>query len=103
MKTSSKNNFKSEKMHILNEYQKSLNEGKIDSKVISILEIINSYPNFYSTSSCSGRILLLALAYPGAKTESERLGSWHVELTMATLKETISKWDKYRYLYFCAH
>jgi len=94
--------FDSEKKSALEEYNGALKNQKIDSRVIPILNIINNHKNYYSTSSCSGRILLLALSSPGAKDESIILDKWHNEIKLEELKARISTWVDYRYLYFFA-
>lgn len=35
------------------------NEGKIDEEIINLCNKINSKPNYYTTSSCAGRIILV--------------------------------------------
>ena len=94
--------FDSEKKSALEEYNGALKNQKIDSRVIPILNIINNHKNYYSTSSCSGRILLLALSSPGAKDESIILDKWHNKIKLEELKASISTWVDYKYLYFFA-
>lgn len=94
--------FDSEKKSALEDYHDALKNQKIDARVIPILNIINTHKNYYSTSSCSGRILLLALSSPGAKDESIILDKWHNKIKLEELKVSISTWEDYRYLYFFA-
>ena len=94
--------FDSEKKNALEYYNDALQNQKIDQRVISILNIINAHNDYYTTSSCSGRILLLALAAPGAKNESEIIGKWHDTISSAQVNECILKWKNYKYLYFLA-
>jgi tRNA wybutosine-synthesizing protein 3 len=50
-------NFLNNKKTFLSKLDKS-KKGDIDEKVIPLLKIINSKDNYYTTSSCSGRIYL---------------------------------------------
>jgi tRNA wybutosine-synthesizing protein 3 len=95
-------NFLSEKKKTMAELESVKSKGVVDNKVLPILEIINSNPDYYSTSSCSGRVMLIALARPGAKSESDMLALWHDKITKKELLSAIKKWDKHQYLYFLA-
>lgn len=50
--------FEKRKKDVLGKNDKS-NIGKWDKKIISLCKKINSKKNFYTTSSCAGRIILL--------------------------------------------
>ncbi|VVB82805.1 tRNA(Phe) 7-((3-amino-3-carboxypropyl)-4-demethyl wyosine(37)-N(4))-methyltransferase [uncultured archaeon] len=52
------NSFLNRKKDVLSKLDKS-SEGKWDEKIISLCEKINSKENYYTTSSCSGRIILM--------------------------------------------
>ena len=67
-------NFESEKRNIMIELDRFKVNNKIDTKVVPVIDIINNHPNFYTTSSCSGRAILISLAQPGAKERSLILG-----------------------------
>ena len=86
--------FDLEKEDALKDFRQKLERGQIDQRVIPVLEILNSDNNFYSTSSCSGRVMVIELAYPGAKNESTILGKWHEKLSKEDLDRSISKWKK---------
>ncbi|MBD3355035.1 hypothetical protein GF361_03545 [Candidatus Woesearchaeota archaeon] len=58
--------FKSDKNTILSKIDKS-KKGKIDKPIKSLIKKINKNSNFYTTSSCSGRIVLLSK--PSAKKQ----------------------------------
>lgn len=51
-------NFESTKKDVLNKKDKS-NIGFIDEKISKLFNIINSKENYFTTSSCSGRITLV--------------------------------------------
>ena len=51
-------NFQQRKKDVLSKLEKS-SLGKWDEKIVSLCDKINSLENYYTTSSCSGRILLM--------------------------------------------
>lgn len=55
----------------------SIREGKVDPEAIPILELINNGRDYLTTSSCSGRIQLIALKEVGDKKESRVVAKWH--------------------------
>ena len=66
--------FLNEKKNFLTKLDKS-KKGDIDRKVISLIENINQKENYYTTSSCSGRVVLWSGT--GKKNESEWLKTSH--------------------------
>ncbi len=46
-------------------FEKKLKEAKekglVDEPIVPLLELVNSYDDFFSTSSCAGRIILIAI------------------------------------------
>jgi tRNA wybutosine-synthesizing protein 3 len=94
--------FDTEKNNVMEQFNQSLDKQLIDSRVIPVLNIINSHEDYYSTSSCSGRVFLLALPSPGAKKESIILTKWHEVFSQVQLDDGIIKWKKHRYLFLLA-
>jgi tRNA wybutosine-synthesizing protein 3 len=48
-----------------------------NEEVKEIIDKINSFEDFFTTSSCSGRISLICLPEIGAKREAKFIGKWH--------------------------
>ncbi|MEA1924888.1 MAG: hypothetical protein U9M95_03370 [Candidatus Altiarchaeota archaeon] len=71
--------FVNQKRNAVERYNQARNLGDVDGEIIPLLEYINSLDDFYTTSSCSGRITLLLDL--GSKRESRWLGKWHREIT----------------------
>ncbi|MBI4979930.1 hypothetical protein HZC30_00055 [Candidatus Woesearchaeota archaeon] len=67
-------NFPNNKKTFLAKLDKS-KKGDIDGKILPLLKIINSKPNYYTTSSCSGRVYLWSGS--GKKNETEWLKVSH--------------------------
>lgn len=51
--------------------------GAVDPDCEPILRHLNAHPDLATTSSCSGRIQVLALRHPGDKEGSDVCGRWH--------------------------
>lgn len=65
------------------------NENKADKKILPLLKIINCSDNYYTTSSCYGRISLLKdqiKKEPGAFIER-----WHRKIKLSELKKMLGK------------
>ena len=69
-----KMNFANNKKTFLAKLDKS-KKGSVDEKIIYLLETINQLPDYYSTSSCSGRVYLWKGT--GKKSETEWLKVSH--------------------------
>ena len=63
-------NFEKEKKDFLIKKDKS-KKGIIDKEIKSLIDFINSLDNYYTTSSCSGRIMLLI-----KKSDKKQDSSW---------------------------
>jgi len=74
---------------------KKLNKAKInkevDEGIIPILNNINKFEDFYTTSSCFGRIVLLEIPEVGNKKEAKFLGKWHRKIKLEELISSIKK------------
>ncbi len=60
--------FQKEKQDFLSKKGKS-RKGGIDKEIRPLVDLINSFGEYYTTSSCSGRILLIEIANPNKKNE----------------------------------
>jgi len=75
----------------LEKLKEHLAKGLVDEDIIFLLELINKYPFFYTTSSCSGRIGLLYVPPSEKKYECERIGKRHQEVTPETVIEALNR------------
>ncbi|MHA1616080.1 MAG: tRNA-wybutosine modification methyltransferase TYW3 [Candidatus Njordarchaeales archaeon] len=55
----------------------AIERGEVDEDIIPLLNMINLLPFAYTTSSCSGRILLIDIPYTGSKKDSVKVARWH--------------------------
>jgi len=85
--------FESEKevsLKRMTSYDKS-DKGSVDKKIKSLLDKINSLDNYYTTSSCAGRIIIIKIPSSGKKKEAEFLYRTHDK---ASVKKVVSKINK---------
>ncbi|GAB6134842.1 tRNA(Phe) 7-((3-amino-3-carboxypropyl)-4-demethylwyosine(37)-N(4))-methyltransferase Taw3 [Thermococcus prieurii] len=84
-------NFEEQKAKAMEGLSKALEEGKVDEDIISLLAKINALENYFTTSSCSGRISVMEMPHFGDKVNSVWLGKWHREVTIEEVFEAIRK------------
>jgi tRNA wybutosine-synthesizing protein 3 len=65
--------FEEEKKRALERLQ----QRGADEEVVTLLDRINRFNEFFTTSSCSGRIVLIWLPEVGAKRDARFVGKWH--------------------------
>ena len=61
----------------------------VDEEVDELLRKINEFDDFFTTSSCSGRIVLILLPEIGAKREARFIGKWHRPIEKADVLAAI--------------
>ncbi len=83
----------------IKKYEKAKNNGEVDKDIISLLDKINSLSEYYTTSSCSGRIAIMEIPDIGDKKGSSFLGKWHSEIDYEDVKKAIKKYNN-GFLYF---
>ncbi len=87
-------NFDEQKSKAMESLRKALADGKVDGDIIPLLEKINSLENYFTTSSCSGRISVMEMPHFGDKVNSVWLGKWHREVTLEEVMEAIGRHEK---------
>lgn len=88
--------FNNQKKTFLKKLDKS-KKGEIDKPIKSLIKLINKSNNYYTTSSCSGRIVLLAKKQ-GEKQGAKWLLSTHKKTNLKQIKsalKTIPKQNVY--------
>ena len=78
--------FTNEKQQFLKKPDKSLIQG-IDKAILPLVNKINKNPDYYTTSSCSGRIILLPET--GKKQEKVFLFVKHDSVEIKEIKNTL--------------
>lgn len=87
--------FKKEK---LRGYLEAKNQRKVDFDIVELLDLINSFDDFVTLSSCSGRIAVVDLEKPGDKASSLFLGKWHEGVEVSEVAEAALRSRKVAWL-----
>ena len=84
--------FELDKKNILGKIDKS-QKGEIDSGIQELVDLINSKEEYYTTSSCAGRIVIIEIPESGRKDEAKWLLVKHGPVTIEEIKDSL-KSDK---------
>jgi len=95
-------NFDLQKKKALESLNEALEKGLVDSDIIPLLNKINSPENYFTTSSCSGRINIMQMPDLGDKLNAIWLGKWHSEVKIEEVLNAINKHDE-GMLWFMVH
>jgi len=80
--------FEKEKEEFLAKKDKS-RKGSIDNRIKKLVNKINSFNDFYTTSSCSGRILILTIPESNKKNEVQYLFRSHKKIKYNEINKII--------------
>jgi tRNA wybutosine-synthesizing protein 3 len=83
-------NFDKEKKESIGKKDKS-RKGSVDDKIKKLVNKINSLEDFYTTSSCSGRILLFTVPKSNKKNEVQYLFCSHKKIQYKEIKKIKAK------------
>ena len=87
-----KNNFKNRKNLMLSKLRAAIRSSEVDVDILPHLDIINSMPFCFTTSSCSGRIALIDAPLLGPKYESTKAFRWHSTVDITHVWAAISEY-----------
>ncbi len=82
----------------LDGFLEALERGEVDSDIVDLLSLINSFDEYVTLSSCSGRIVVLDLPEIGDKRSSTFLGKWHREVDSREVVQAALKCKTYAWL-----
>ena len=85
--------LKNKKQTIL-KLENAKKEGLVDAGIIPILDLINSFDDYYTSSSCYGRIVLLEIPEIGDKKNAKWLGKWHRKIKTEEILDAFKKANK---------
>ena len=74
--------------------EKAMKNGEVDEKALPIIEKLNGVEEFFTTSSCSGRIVILEVPSLGQKVDARFLGKWDGEVTVDDITDAIENAKK---------
>lgn len=81
--------FEKEKKDCLGKIDRS-KKGSIDKKIKQLVDLINSLKDYYTTSSCSGRILLIKRPKSGKKCDVDFLFDSHNKVSFKEIKKCLN-------------
>ena len=90
----SKKDFLNTKKQAIKSLEKAQIENKVDHKIKPILDTINNIDQYYTSSSCAGRIVLLEIPHIGDKKQACFLGKWHNTITPEEIQSKSKKAKK---------
>ena len=79
------------KKKALKSLEKAMGENKVDRGILPILNMINDSEEYYTSSSCSGRVVLLEIPQIGDKKRARFLGKWHRNITADEITSAVKK------------
>jgi len=94
------NNFMARKKMFMRKLESAKDNGEVDEDIIELLELFNELPFLYTTSSCSGRIMLIDIPKSQRKEESRRLVRWHRPVRFDELWELVRNYMPQGVLWF---
>lgn len=83
-------NFELQKRIAMEKLEDALRKNLVDGDIISLLEKINSLESYFTTSSCSGRIVVMEMPDLGDKLNARWLGKWHREVSPEEVKAALA-------------
>lgn len=83
--------FESDKNSVLSKTDKS-SKGSIDKPILELINKINQQNDYFTTSSCSGRITLTNI--PKTKFDHKWFKVWHRKITEQEFKEELNKLEE---------
>jgi len=69
--------FDNLKKYYIERLRTAIEKGEVDEPILNLLKIINKLNDYFTTSSCAGRIVLMKIPKSGKKNEAEFLFKSH--------------------------
>ena len=80
--------FTLQKGNAMRKLNKAKSENLVDVDIIPLLDYINSLDDFYTTSSCEGRICVFC--HVRSKLEDYPVGKWHRKVTFEEIMDAVN-------------
>ena len=100
MKTKEETRFEMVKERHKKTFFDAVKQGKADSQIIPFCRFISKTKNFFTSSSCAGRIVLLDIDKEGNKKEAAFHAKWHRKISFKELMKEINKQNSEEELWF---
>ncbi len=86
--------MKNMKTPTLRKLETFIEKGEVDKEIIPLLNLINKNQYYYTTSSCSGRVVVAESRPDDNKKEFMFLGKWHRKVKLNEVLEAVKKHEK---------
>jgi Uncharacterized conserved protein, COG1590 len=83
--------WKERKEHFLKRLENDVKIGRVDSDIIDLLNLINSFENYYTLSSCSGRIQLIEGPSFSNRKSLKNFGKFHESIKKEDILKALEK------------
>ena len=83
--------FEMLKRHNGTEFEKAVREGKADRQIMRLCGFLNGLKDFFSSSSCAGRIMLLKADAAESKREAAFHAKWHRQVKLVEIWKELEK------------
>ncbi|HEX17038.1 MAG TPA: hypothetical protein ENG60_01295 [Thermoplasmatales archaeon] len=80
----------------------ALKKDKVDEDIKDLLSFINACEDLFTTSSCSGRVVIIEVPFPGAKPGARFLGKWHGKVDKGKVLRALRS-SREGFLFFMVH
>ena len=94
MEKISNRSFLQAKEKAMETLKKAMENNEVDKKAIPIIEKLNGIDEFFTTSSCSGRIAIMELPSIGNKIDARFLGKWDDKIEIQDIKNALENAEK---------
>ncbi len=88
------------KKHNREELEKAIKEGRADMRMKGLCTYLNSLENFFTSSSCSGRIVLLSVKSIGEKQPKAFHRKWHRKVKLKEVVDALEEKTREKELWF---
>jgi tRNA wybutosine-synthesizing protein 3 len=100
MKTKEETRFEMVKERHKKTFLEAVKKGKADKKIVPLCRHISKTKNYFTSSSCAGRIVLLDVGKEGNKKEAAFHSKWHRKVKLKEVMEEIKRKQKEEELWF---
>lgn len=81
--------FERHKEKAIKKLRKAIKDKEVDSSALNLLSIMNSHLDYFTSSSCYGRIVLID--FSGKKRKSKFIERWHAPVEFMDIKNALDR------------
>lgn len=84
-------NWEERREYFIKRLIKEHEENRVDEDIYELLTLFNSFPQYYTLSSCSGRIQIIQAKNPSKRKDLVSIAKFHSKITLEDLSGAINK------------